>query len=86
MNFDKYREAPFPNNLADALSEIRNLRRIMYNERQMLAKAIERRVLDNRASAGNIRAIKNENTELRKELQKTNEYIHKLEQRITGHE
>jgi hypothetical protein len=66
MSFENARStSPLPTTLEDAIAEILNLRRILAQEREQLAKQWERRMLDSKAAAGNIKALREENARLR---------------------
>lgn len=69
---EPWRLPPQFTDLDAANAEIKSLYHTLHRERELLAKQIERRVLDNRASAGNLRAVREENAELRKQLGECN--------------
>jgi hypothetical protein len=51
-------ESPMPTTKKAALEEVRALRNLLYKERQVLIKKIEKIELDGRANRGNQKAIK----------------------------
>jgi hypothetical protein len=69
-SFSEAREtgAPLPTTLEDALAEILVLKRQLMTEREWLAKAVGLRAQDNRAAAGQIKALKNELEEYKEAL------------------
>lgn len=50
--------SPLPHDFEAAIKEVKALRNMLRMERMVLAKAIEKRALDNKAHAGNIRGAK----------------------------
>lgn len=81
---ERWREAPMPATLEDALREIQTLRDILYRERQVLAKNIVRREEENRANRGNMKALREENAELRNENTRLNRDLVRLHAQLTG--
>lgn len=65
---EEWRLPPKATDLRSARKEIRVLYGQLYRERQQLVKQIERRVQDNRACAGSLKSLREENAELRRQL------------------
>lgn len=72
--------APLPATLEDAITELRNLRNLLYRERKQLVKVVERRELDNRSFRGQIKCMNEQNQELREQIQSLRK---RLEQLVT---
>lgn len=74
----KTMEAPLPADYQTALEEILKLRNKLSETNSKWAKATERRVLDNRAAAGNIKVLNAECAEYRKQIKELRARLEKL--------
>lgn len=65
---DRESEFPMPDNLEDALVEIRVLRNRLNAANERTAKQFEKRLLEVRGIKGNLKALAKQNNELRSQI------------------